>query len=347
MAYEIVNRFIPESKYKTKATYSMIPQSITIHNTWNDAAALSEVSYMTNNANMVSYHAAIDDLYAVQAIPFNRNAWHAGDGGNGKGNRTSIGIEICYSKSGGPKYAAAEENAVEYVAHILKDKGWGMDRVKWHRDWSGKNCPHRILDEGRAQSVRNRIAARLAELKGEQAPSTPSTVVRDYLLKDDNSPAVKILQASLNKTGIRPPLEEDGRFGPATESAVKAFQKANNLEIDGIWGKASQSKLDAILANLNKPKPPISQPAQKPKEEEDMLKQAIVIGSLNDYAAAEILSMRLKAPIYPRKSISGEVAKELLVVGGDAKGLEADKVTDLSGGTRFKTAQNVEEYLKK
>lgn len=164
MAYEILNRFIPSSKYPLKAPYSMVPETITIHNTWNDATATGEVSYMAGNANPTSFHVAIDDKYAVQAIPFSRNAWHAGDG-QGKGNRKSIGIEICYSKSGGTKYAAAEENAIEYVAHVLHDKGWGIDRVKWHRDWSGKNCPHRILDEGRATSVLNRIAAKLQELK--------------------------------------------------------------------------------------------------------------------------------------------------------------------------------------
>ncbi|AMQ06368.1 hypothetical protein AZE41_10765 [Sporosarcina psychrophila] len=39
--------------------------------------------------------------------------YHAGDG-QGKGNRASIGIEICYSQSAGPKYVYAEANAVDY-----------------------------------------------------------------------------------------------------------------------------------------------------------------------------------------------------------------------------------------
>ncbi|MGI2329639.1 N-acetylmuramoyl-L-alanine amidase [Planococcus sp. YIM B11945] len=94
-----------------------------------------------------------------------------------------------------------------------------------------------------------------------------------------------------------------------------------------------------------KPKP-VEKPVTKPKEEDDMLKQAIVIGSLNDYAAAEILSIRKGIPIFPRNAIKGEVAKELIVVGGDKKGLKADKVTNLSGATRFETAENVKKYLK-
>jgi len=143
----------------------MTPEYVTIHNTANDATASNEIAYMTRNPEATSYHVAVDDKKVVQAIPFTRNGWHAGDG-QGKGNRTSIGIEICYSKSGGPKYVAAEENTVEYVAHILKQYGWGIDRVKWHRDWSGKKCPHRIFAEGRADEVKRRIAARLAILNG-------------------------------------------------------------------------------------------------------------------------------------------------------------------------------------
>jgi len=163
MAYTIVNSYIPESLYKLKAPYPMKPEYVTIHNTYNDATASNEIAYMTRNNSVVAYHVAIDDKQAVQAIPFSRSAYHAGDG-QGKGNRASIGIEICYSKSGGPKYVAAEENTIEYVAHLLKQYGWGIDLVKWHRDWSGKNCPHRIIEEGRLQSVKDRIVAKLKEL---------------------------------------------------------------------------------------------------------------------------------------------------------------------------------------
>ena len=35
-----------------------------------------------------------------------------------------------------------------YVAYLLKQYGWGIDRVKKHQDWSGKYCPHRTLDLG-------------------------------------------------------------------------------------------------------------------------------------------------------------------------------------------------------
>ena len=147
MSYKIVDLRVPESKYSIKCPYKMTPTSITVHNTANDASARSEVEYMRNNSNQVSFHVAIDDQEAVQAIAFNRNAWHAGDG-MGPGNTSSISIEICYSKSGGTRFDEAEKNAAEYVAGVLEQYGWGIDKVTTHQHWSGKYCPHRTLDKG-------------------------------------------------------------------------------------------------------------------------------------------------------------------------------------------------------
>jgi N-acetylmuramoyl-L-alanine amidase len=152
---------VNSKKHKIKCPYSMKAEYITVHNTWNDASANNEVQYMIANSNQVSYHFAIDDKEVVQGIPLDRNAWHAGDGGNGTGNRKSIGIEICYSKSGGSKYYQAEGLAIQFIAQLLKKRGWGIDRVKKHQDWSGKHCPHRILDEGRWNSFLQAIQSEL------------------------------------------------------------------------------------------------------------------------------------------------------------------------------------------
>lgn len=156
MSYTFKQNLLPASKYPIKSPYSMTPQFITVHNTANDASAENEIKYMLMNSNQVSYHVAVDDINVIQAIPFNRNAWHCGDG-QGNGNLKSIGVEICYSKSGGARYAVAEENAIQYIASLLKQYGWGVERVRKHQDWNGKYCPHRILDEGRWSSFLKRI----------------------------------------------------------------------------------------------------------------------------------------------------------------------------------------------
>lgn len=140
-------RIIPENKYGVKCPYSMTPEFIVIHNTANDASADNEASYMATNNNEVSFHIVVDDIKALQLIPFNRNSWHAGDG-NGDGNRKGIGLEICYSKSGGERFIKAEQRAAKEIAALLKVYGWGIDKVKKHQDFSGKYCPHRTLDMG-------------------------------------------------------------------------------------------------------------------------------------------------------------------------------------------------------
>lgn len=161
----LIQLLISSSKYGVKCPYTMTPKGICIHNTANDASARNEISYMQSNNNEVSFHIAVDDQEAIQGLPFDRNAWHAGDGGNGQGNRNYIAVEICYSKSGGSRFEAAEKRAAKEVAALLKKYGWGTDKIKDHRSFSGKNCPHRT-------NMSNFIKLVQSELTGSSATAT-------------------------------------------------------------------------------------------------------------------------------------------------------------------------------
>ncbi|MBJ9983600.1 N-acetylmuramoyl-L-alanine amidase [Bacillus sp. S70] len=153
---EIRKKLVDSSKYGTKCPYTMNPEFITVHNTYNDATAENEVAYMIRNDNQVSFHIAVDDKEAVQGIPLERNAWHCGDGG-GNGNRKSIGVEICYSLNGGERYYKAEDNAAIVVAQLMKQYNIPISKVRTHQSWSGKYCPHRMLAEGRWDSFIERV----------------------------------------------------------------------------------------------------------------------------------------------------------------------------------------------
>ncbi|MEC0707998.1 N-acetylmuramoyl-L-alanine amidase [Bacillus haynesii] len=182
MAISVKKNLVASSKYSVKCPYSMDAKYITFHNTANDASAANEIAYMNRNGSSTSYHFAVDDKEVVQGIPTNRNAWHCGDG-NGPGNRSSIGVEVCYSKSGGAKYKAAEKHAIKFIAQLLKERGWGVDRVKKHQDWSGKYCPHRVLDEGRWDAVKAAIAAELKALGGQSSSSAAKPSGTTYIVK--------------------------------------------------------------------------------------------------------------------------------------------------------------------
>lgn len=187
---KLVQMLVPSAKYGIKCPYAMVPEFLTIHNTANNASALAEISFMIGNWEEVSYHWAVDDVQAIQAIEHNRNGWHSGDGGNGTGNRKSIGIEICHSLTpGNPRYAKSEDNGAKLAAIILNQYGWGIDRIRKHQDWSGKYCPHRILDNGNWEGFKGKVQAYLLQLQGKQTPTpkptvapkpTPTASVREY-----------------------------------------------------------------------------------------------------------------------------------------------------------------------
>jgi hypothetical protein len=86
-------------------------------------------------------------------------------------------------------------------------------------------------------------------------PSTPvqnhrhTTRAQGARLLDegDHGAQVRHIQELLNKHGAH--LALDGDFGPKTELAVKAFQRANGLEVDGVVGPKTMAKLEGTSAN--------------------------------------------------------------------------------------------------
>lgn len=166
---QITNVECPVNKYYLKCPDVVQMEGITVHNTYNDASAMAEISYMLGNNNKCSFHAAIDNYRVVTGLPFNRSCYAAGDGRYGYGNSKTINIEICYSLSGEERFDEAEEMAAAYIALLLRQYGWGIERVGTHQDRSGKYCPHRTLDYG-WQSFLNKIQAHI-DWQNQPTPS--------------------------------------------------------------------------------------------------------------------------------------------------------------------------------
>ena len=120
---------------------------VTIHNTDNSGAGAAAKAHATLLKNswknkQQSWHFAVDEDGAYQSIPTDEIAWHAGDGGSGKGNTQTIAIEICMNSDG--DLEKATDNAAQLAAQQLKEKGLSADKLYQHHDWSGKNCPSQI-----------------------------------------------------------------------------------------------------------------------------------------------------------------------------------------------------------
>lgn len=136
-------QFIPLSATGRRPGIKLVPRYITVHSTANTATAQNEADNVCNNSPQmqVSFHVVVDDKQAIQVLPFNEVAWHAGDG-MGTGNTASIGIEIC---EGGDR-AKALINAANVVKELMSAYNIDRNNVTTHRAWSGKNCPRILLD---------------------------------------------------------------------------------------------------------------------------------------------------------------------------------------------------------
>jgi N-acetylmuramoyl-L-alanine amidase len=118
------------------------------------------------------------------------------------------------------------------------------------------------------------------------------------------------------------------------------------LKSDDFRGKCAQAIINGLAKHYGLKKKAVSVKPAPIKEEEDMLEKAIVIGGFPDFAVAEILAARLKAPVYTRAALpGGKIAKEAYVVGGSITGILADKVISLSGADRFAVAAAVKKFL--
>ncbi len=89
----------------------------------------------------------------------------------------------------------------------------------------------------------------LAQLTSEGIPQTgtvpyPGTALRQGSTGSDVRQIQTWLNGVSDTTAGVTPLTVDGKFGPATQTAVRAFQKAYGLRVDGIVGRSTWTSLN-------------------------------------------------------------------------------------------------------
>ena len=155
----------PEQRMKFPSPFRDGVGFVTIHNTAEPFSARDERLRVVNRKGVrTSFHFAVDESGIVQLLPLDRHGWHAGDG-EGDGNLRSVGIEICRSVFRGANdwlYRRAERNAMLLASSLLRRFGLSAAALRMHRDWSGKFCPHRILEENSWADLRATVAGSIA-----------------------------------------------------------------------------------------------------------------------------------------------------------------------------------------
>ncbi|SHI85337.1 Papain family cysteine protease [Hymenobacter daecheongensis DSM 21074] len=145
---------------------AITPTYLTIHNTANasrGADAHMHAQYLKGSdaqQRLVSWHFTVDDKRCVQHLPLHERGMHAG---TGLGNASSIGIEIC--EHAGIDQAAANQRAALLTAALLRHLDLAIAHVVPHQHWSGKRCPHLLLDsKGGISGFLKLVKAELATL---------------------------------------------------------------------------------------------------------------------------------------------------------------------------------------
>lgn len=104
------------------------------------------------------------------------------------------------------------------------------------------SCPLETLrtwrDTGKLVSTGPSVAPTPAD-----SPATPAANSPRILRQHMTGPDVKEMQMLLGKAGYQ--ITADGSFGPATLTAVDAYQRAHGLGVDGVVGPATMNLLRA------------------------------------------------------------------------------------------------------
>lgn len=211
-----------------------------------------------------------------QTLPWDHRCWGVGSGKKGSHNDTHIQFEICEDGLNDEQYyREAFALAKELCAYLCKEYGIDPSNVIGHyesaaagygsnhgdpRNWQSKfgdsmeifrNDVRALLgaeisapDAPESKPVQNPAPTIKTAEKAEKTSKTESVVYDMKTLRVGNTGTqVMVLQWLLNHTTDYTSGRVDGIFGTKTVAAVRQYQQANGLTVDGIVGKNTWKKL--------------------------------------------------------------------------------------------------------
>lgn len=238
------------------------------NNHWNNANANKCVHAFIGKV-------ADGTIKIYQTLPWDYRCWGVGSGKKGSYNASHIQFEICEDGLADETYyKEAFDLAIRLSAFLCKEYGIKTENVVGHYEaWAaGYGSNHgdpRNWQKKFGGSMDGFRASVAALINGNTSPSEPVISKAEQVTVETQKPAqeaqkkpqtesvvydmktlrsgsrgtqVKVLQFLLNAKGYNAG-NADGIFGGNTLKAVKAFQKAQGLSMDGVVGKNTWSKL--------------------------------------------------------------------------------------------------------
>ena len=247
---KMISRYNQSSRYGNKVKY------IVIHYVGAISSARNNCLYFKGGDRQASAHYFVDSAI-WQCVPERKAAWHCGGGlqdtgsamvGGNRGatlhgictNSNSIGIELCCCRKDG-KIVPTEEaikTAAPLVKHLMKKYSVPASRVVRHFDVTGKCCPNGYISKSAWAGLRSRLT-------GMPDPSSLPYPSEDTK-RGDHGSQVRKLQRCLDRL-MDADLTVDGSYGPATEAAVRKFQKKCGLTPDGMAGSKTRSFIRKLM----------------------------------------------------------------------------------------------------
>ena len=268
-----IQRKISSFNYSSRKGNSV--KYIVLHYTGNKGdTAKNNVDYFYNGNRGASANYFVDDNSIWQLVEEYNSAWSVGDGHGiyGITNRNSISIEMCCNSSG-VITEKTEANALELVKYLMLKYNISISNIVRHYDASRKICPNWSANNWvRWNNFKSKINGNVSINKPINQTNKPliddwvkrlqiacnaqgfSNQIVDGITgkntlngcptvkKGARGSITKLLQEKLVSLGYST-NGVDGIFGSGTENAVRLFQKANRLVVDGIVGKNTWRKI--------------------------------------------------------------------------------------------------------
>lgn len=243
------------SPNKSKRTAKI--DTVTIHCMACNATVVALGNHFQKKTTKASsnYGISSDGLIGCY-VPEDYRSWCSSNTAN---DNRSVTIEVA-NDGGAPDWHVSKEALsalVELLADICKRNGipkllWRADNsligkvdqqnMTVHRWFKNKACPGDYL-----YNLHGSIALEVNKwLRCKIEEPEKVDVAKPTIKRGATGENAKLLQKDLNMFGCG--LVEDGKFGPASEAALKAWQTRYKLTPDGSYGPASYKKMCELLS---------------------------------------------------------------------------------------------------